>query len=335
MVLAMAGVAWFAVRGAQGEPAPAPAPVVLADRDGAVEPIEAIPAVVPFDAGRAALGETLFQDQRLSGDGSRSCSWCHPLDRGGMDGNARAVALQDLRRLRNTPTVFNASLSLFLTWDGAFESLSALDEKVLLDPALMGAQWPSLLERLSGDRQLSARFRAAYGHGPDREAVLDALENFERSLTTPDSRFDRFLRGDAGAISAQEQEGYRLFKSYGCVSCHQGVNVGGNLLQRFGVFHEPVRPYQPAPLPDDGRFRVTREAADRGVFRVPSLRNVALTAPYFHDGRAQTLEQAIETMGRVQLDRELTRAEIASIALFLGTLTGEFRGHPLAAVRER
>jgi cytochrome c peroxidase len=292
------------------------------------EPMEPVPLEPAFDAARAAIGETLFGDSRLSGDASRSCAACHPLDHGGMDASARANARGNLRSLRNTPTVFNASLSLFLTWDGAFESLSALDEKVLLDPAIMGGQWPVVLGRLGADRSLVARFRAAYGRAPDRESVLDALEQFERSLTTPNARFDRYLRGDATALGPEELEGFRLFKAFGCVSCHQGVNVGGNLLEKFGVFRDPARAY-PAAAPDEGRMRWTRDPLDREVFRVPSLRNVALTAPYFHDGRAATLERAIETMARAQLDREPEARDVERISRFLHTLTGEFRGQPL------
>jgi cytochrome c peroxidase len=163
--------------------------------------------------------------------------------------------------------------------------------------------------------------------------VLDALATFQRSLTTPDARFDRYLRGERDAITPEEERGYRLFKEYGCIACHQGVNVGGNLFQRFGIFHDPFSqlPIRPADL---GRFTVTGEADDRFVFRVPSLRNVAVTAPYFHDGRAQTLEQAVDEMARSQLGRMLAAHEIGLIASFLRTLTGEYRGRPLSDRKE-
>ena len=159
--------------------------------------------------------------------------------------------------------------------------------------------------------------------------MLDALATFQRSLTTPNARFDRHLRGERDAITPEEERGYQLFKDYGCVACHQGVSVGGNLFQRFGIFHDPFSP-SPIRTADLGRFTITGKANDRFVFRVPSLRNVAVTAPYFHDGRAQTLEQAIAEMARSQLGRVLTEREIGLIASFLRTLTGEYRGRLLS-----
>ena len=160
--------------------------------------------------------------------------------------------------------------------------------------------------------------------------MLDALATFQRSLITPDARFDRHLRGERDAITPEEERGYQLFKDYGCVACHQGVNVGGNLFQRFGIFRDPFA-QGPIRTADLGRFTITDQPEDRFVFRVPSLRNVAVTAPYFHDGRAQTLEQAIEEMARSQLGRVLSAQELGLIAAFLRTLTGEYRGHALSA----
>jgi cytochrome c peroxidase len=164
--------------------------------------------------------------------------------------------------------------------------------------------------------------------------VLDALATFERSLITPDAPFDRHLRGEPDAITPEEQRGYRLFKDYGCVACHQGVNVGGNLFQRFGIFRDPS-PHQLIRTADLGRFAITNAPGDRFVFRVPSLRNVAVTAPYFHDGRARTLEGAIAEMARSQLGRVLSRQEIRLIAGFLRTLTGEYRGQSLSDLAGR
>jgi cytochrome c peroxidase len=173
-------------------------------------------------------------------------------------------------------------------------------------------------------------FNTAYAAGLRPANVLDALASFERSLLTPDARFDRYLRGEPQALSAPEQQGYRLFKSYGCVACHQGVNIGGNLYQKFGVFEEPGGRESPAALIDFGRYAVTKVPRDRAVFRVPSLRNVAVTAPYFHDGREPALEGAVDTMARVQLGRTLTPEEIGLIVRFLQTLTGEYHGWSVA-----
>lgn len=244
-----------------------------------------------------------------------------------MDGRARAVATDGQARLRNTPTIFNVGLSSSFNWDGVANTLERHAEIVLLSPSVMNMGWPELLAKLKSDAGYPASFNAAYQDGLTKANVLAALASFERSLLTPDARFDRFLRGEQDALNARERHGYRLFKSYGCTACHQGVNIGGNVYQKFGVFEQPGN--EDGSIVDLGRYRVTRVPRDRRVFRVPSLRNVAVTAPYFHDGRARTLEDAVATMARVQLGRQLTQAKIRLIVQFLQTLTGEYRGQPL------
>ena len=293
------------------------------------EPIEPLPLAVPVDPRRVELGEQLFHDVRLSRGKDRSCATCHPLDRNGMDGKPRASAYRNSRVLRNTPTIFNVGFDLFFTWDGRFDTLSDLNDKVLQDTALMAMTWPELLAELNADPNYVLRFKAIYPKGVSKESVLDALDSFETSLITPNARFDRFLRGEPNALSSEEMDGYQLFKSYGCVSCHQGINVGGNLFQTFGVFSNMVPKPQSPVYPDSGRAALTNDDRDKGVFRVPSLRNVAVTAPYFHDGRAATLEAAVDTMARAQLGRVLSAKENHLIVQFLGSLTGEFRGRPL------
>ncbi len=293
------------------------------------EPIEPLPLAVPVHLARAELGQQLFHDVRLSRGKDRSCASCHPLNSNGMDGKQRASAYRNSRVLRNTPTIFNVGFDLFFTWDGRFETLSDLNDKVLQDAALMDMTWPELLSELNADPKYVIGFKATYPEGVSKQTVLDALESFETSLITPKARFDKYLRGENSALSSEEIEGYQLFKSYGCVACHQGINIGGNLLQTFGVFSDMApKPRSPVYL-DLGRFAVTNDERDKGVFRVPSLRNVAVTAPYFHDGRAASLEDAVDTMGRVQLGRVLSSREIRLIARFLGSLTGEYQGQPL------
>ena len=294
------------------------------------EPITPVPPASDGELGKVALGKRLFHDPRLSTDSSRSCATCHPLDRGGMDGKPRAITLRGAQHRRNTLTIFNVGLSSSFNWDGIADTLEAHAEIVLLSPDLMGNTWPALLGRLRTDQVYVTSFDALYPDGLTRASVLNALASFERSLRTPDSRFDRYLRGDAQALTAREKRGYDLFKSHGCVACHQGVNIGGNVYQKFGVFQPPD---QESGRPVDlGRYRVTSAIRDREVFRVPSLRNVAVTGPYFHDGRAQTLHDAVETMARVQLGRELSEEEIGTIVRFLHTLTGEYQGKALSAL---
>ncbi len=293
------------------------------------EPISPLPLTVTEDLARAQLGERLFRDARLSRDQMRSCATCHPLDAAGMDGAARAHAFDNVKVLRNTPSIFNLRYDLFFNWDGATESLPVHDAKVLTSPALMALEWPELLARLRDDAAYRAGFKHAYQSGGlTKDTVLDALATFERTLITPNARFDRYLRGELAAISSAERQGYGLFKSYGCVACHQGTNIGGNLVQKFGVFEDPD--LGPACKDaDSGRFKITSDPLDMRVFRVPSLRNVAMTAPYFHNGCAATLEVAVNTMARVQLGRPIRAEDARLIIQFLKTLTGEYRGHPV------
>jgi cytochrome c peroxidase len=293
------------------------------------EPIAPLPFSLALDPKRVALGERLFHDVRLSRDNNRSCAVCHPLDRGGMDRQPRAASSSGAQQLRNTPTIFNVGFNAAFNWDGISNTLEAQAEIVLLNPRLMNTTWPELLAKLRADPDYVAGFNSAYSEGLTPANVTEAIASFLRSLLTPNARFDRYLRGERHALKAAEQQGYGLFKSYGCVACHQGVNIGGNMYQKFGVFAETREGEMPAAVVDLGRYSVTKALRDREVFRVPSLRNVAVTAPYFHDGRARTLEEAVTTMARVQLGRTLTAQENSLIVQFLDTLTGEFRGRSL------
>ena len=294
------------------------------------EPITPVPLSLALDPSRVALGERLFHDVQLSHDNTRACTTCHPLERGGMDGRPRAITANGTLHPRNTPTIFNVGLNVAFNWDGIAKTLEAHAEIVLLNPNLMRTTWPELLAKLQADADYVTRFNTTYAEGLTPANVLDALASFERSLLTPNARFDRYLRGEQHTLTAPEQQGYRLFKSYGCVACHQGMNIGGNMYQKFGIFAAPGGMDSPAAVVDLGRYVVTQVPRDREVFRVPSLRNVAMTAPYFHDGRAPTLEEAVDTMARVQLGRIIPPEEIALIVQFLHTLTGEYHGRPVA-----
>jgi cytochrome c peroxidase len=292
------------------------------------EPITPVPAAEALDPAKIELGRRMFHDVRLSRGDRVSCASCHDLARGGDDGRARSETNDGRPSDFNASTVFNAALNARLNWRGNFRTLTEQNEAVLLDPRLMNATWPELLGKLRADADYHAAFKALYG-GPEREHVLDALATFQRSLLTPDARFDRYLRGERDAITAEEARGYQLFKAYGCIACHQGVNVGGNLFQRFGVFYDPFAARGNAGAADLGRYTITGREDDRKVFRVPSLRNVAVTSPYFHDGSAASLAEAVDIMARSQLGRELPRDDIDLIIRFLRTLTGVYRGQSL------
>jgi cytochrome c peroxidase len=275
------------------------------------EPITPIPPPPVADSRKLELGERLFSDTRLSAGGNLSCSSCHDLRANGASGG-RAKADQGTPNTRfNTLSVFNAALNFRLNWEGNFRSLADQVEASLENPANLNTNASDVAARLNNDPAMVERFRAAYEHLPDRESLLDALVTFERSLVTPGSRFDRWLGGNMSALSEQEQDGYRLFKSLGCAACHQGVNVGGNLMERQGIFRQLV-PGKPT------------------IVRVPSLRNVATTSPYFHDGSAPTLQDAIRRMAGAQLDRTLSDQQVESLVAFLKTLTGTYQGVPVS-----
>ncbi len=323
--LALVAVLWLA----------AVPPSVGADRGsvGDDEPISPVPLSVTIDPARAALGGRLFAETRLSRGARQSCASCHPFEHGGVDGLARAPSASPAKVLRNTPTVFNAGFNLSFNWDGSARTLEDQADAVIRSPAQFNNDWPTVLARLGTDALYVRAFKAAYPDGLTQRNVLDALATFQRALITPNARFDRYLRGQQDALDARELQGYRLFKSFGCVACHQGLNVGGNLYQRFGVFVDTKPGRRAGEAPDLGRYAITKDERDREVFRVPSLRNVELTAPYFHDGRAPTLEDAVHTMAKVQLNRDLGADETDAIVRFLRTLTGELDGHPLAPPR--
>lgn len=299
------------------------------------EPIAPIAGIGPSDQAKIALGESLFNDVRLSHDDVIACSGCHRLDLSGDDGRARSTAADGEPLDFNAPTVFNAALDFRLNWRGNFRTVEEQNEAALFDNRLMNTSWEELLPKLRSDPDYSQRFVKVYGAAPGRTDVLDALANFQRSLITPNARFDRYLKGERDAITADEEHGYQLFKAYGCIACHQGANVGGNLFQKFGIFQDPFADQKTLTEADLGRFTVTGAESDRHVFRVPSLRNVAVTAPYFHDGRTASLADAVKIMARSQLGRELDRRDADLIVKFLGTLTGEYRGQPLTSAADR
>jgi cytochrome c peroxidase len=314
------------------EPPAATAVEVLAE---AQEPIVPLPLHVPEDPARVALGERLFHDVRLSGHNTIACATCHRLGQGGVDGLPRAMTATGTPHPRNTPTIFNVAFNAAHNWDGGVRTLEAHAERVLLSPALMHTTWPALLAKLQATPDYRAAFTTLYSGRLTPAHVLDALATYERSLVTPNSRFDHFLRGRPEALSSVERRGYDIFKAYGCVACHQGINVGGSMFQKFGIFQEAPASHDPTRPVDLGRFLLTQVARDREVFRVPSLRNVAVTAPYFHDGRTPTLEAAVAIMARVQLGRTLAQEDIHAIVQFLHTLTGEYQGRSLMTVLEK
>lgn len=290
------------------------------------EPIKPLPTNIKLDAKKVLLGERLFNDKRLSGDNSLSCASCHNLAKGGVDGLQSSIGIRGTKGPINAPTVFNSSLNFRQFWDGRANSLEEQTSGPVHNPKEMGSTWKEVLAKLSKDAALVDQLKQSYPDGLEEKNIQDAIAVFERSLTTPNARFDKYLRGDKSAINDDELRGYQLFKSYGCVACHQGVNVGGNMFQTFGVMGDYFAKRGNVTDADYGRFNVTKNPADKHVFKVPSLRNVALTAPYFHDGSAKTLGDAVDVMFKYQLGRPASPQDKELIVKFLHTLTGERNG---------
>lgn len=294
------------------------------------EPLQPIPLQVPLDAAKVALGERLFNDKRLSRDNTVACASCHNLAKGGADGLVTAVGIGGAKGPINTPTVFNSGYQFRQFWDGRAASLEEQAAGPVHNPKEMGSNWADVLVKLGQDKALVAQMQQAYPEGLQATNIQDAIATYERSLFTPNARIDRYLRGDKAALTSDELRGYQLFKAYGCVACHQGVNVGGNMFQTFGVMGDYFAKRGNPTDADLGRYNVTKQASDRHVFKVPSLRNVALTAPYFHDGSAKTLGDAVDVMFKYQLGRSASAQDKDLIVKFLHTLTGELNGKPLA-----
>lgn len=293
------------------------------------EPLQPIPVALGHDPRKVALGQRLFADKRLSQDGTVACATCHRPDRGGADDVALTPGIRGRLGDVNVPTVFNSQFSLAQFWDGRVTTLEEQVDKPLHNPTEMGSNWPEAMARIASDRSYAEDAQAIYGMALSPAIVRDAIATYERSLLSTDSRFDAFLRGSTEALTRDEQAGYRLFKDYGCAACHQGSAAGGNMYQRMGLFgsYFSARP-GPMTNADRGRFNVTGDPADMHVFKVPSLRNVVQTAPYFHDGSAPSLESAIAVMARYQLGRDIPLADIELIAAFLATLSDTSTGKP-------
>ena len=311
-------------RGAAGRArAAALVATLAAGAAGAAEPIHPIPARSGLDPARVALGRELFHDPLLSKDGSVSCASCHDLARGGSDGRRVSVGIEGKPGVINSPTVFNAVFNFKQFWDGRAETIEDQIDGPVQSPIEMGSLWPEVVAKLYEHESYPKRFGALYPDGISRKNVKDALGAFVRSLTTPNSPFDRWLTGDETALAEEEKRGYALFKSYGCVSCHQGKNVGGNMFQVFGVLNEYFKRRGNITEADFGRYNVTGNPADRHAFKVPSLRLAALTPPYLHDGNAATLREAVDIMFEFQLGREAPDEDKDAIVAFIRTLAGE------------
>ena len=295
------------------------------------EPISPIPLKIELDRAKVELGDRLFHDPKLSSDNSVSCATCHLLDKGGTDRLPTSIGMLGSNTGLNSPTVYNSGFHFRLNWDGKAKTLEEqADGPISAAKEMGGIGWPDVLEKLEQSPEYVKGFQKAYGGEITEDKIKNAIATFQRSLYTPNAPFDLYLQGNKNAISEQAKQGYSLFKSYGCITCHQGMLVGGNMFQTLGVFGDYFADRGNVIKSDYGRYNVTGKEEDRYMFKVPSLRNVMLTSPYFHDGNPKTLDEAIKLMGKYQLGVDIPQQDVDSIMSFLRSLTGEYRGQPLS-----
>lgn len=268
------------------------------------------------------LGKDLYRDPLFSLTHADSCNSCHNINRGGIDNLTRYIGIYNKMGSLNTPTIFNTHLNFRQFWNGRAKDLDAVIEDHLQDPTIFKNNWQTVLKRIEGSPQLMNEFNQAYGKKPGKAEVKDALINYIETLTTPRSRFDLYLQGDTKALSPRAIKGYNLFKSYGCITCHQGPNIGGNLYQRLGVYKDYYKDKKNIQKADYGLFLLTGVESDRYVFKVPSLRNITTTGPYLHDGSAKTLREVIQIMGVYQVGQVIPPYDVTLIMEFMESLTG-------------
>ncbi|MFI0376109.1 MAG: cytochrome-c peroxidase [Candidatus Thiodiazotropha sp.] len=283
------------------------------------EPIQPIKPVQNINLGQVELGKKLYFDPRLSKSGFISCNSCHNLSMGGTDNLKTSIGHNWQQGPINAPTVLNSSLNVAQFWDGRAADLKAQAGGPIANPGEMAFTHTLAIDVLTSIPEYVMEFKQVFGSDKITiDEVTQAIAEFEKTLVTPNSRFDQWLLGDKQVLSQDEMAGYTLFKQSGCVSCHNGEAVGGNSFQKMGV----VEPYK-AKSPAEGLSAVTGKDADRFKFKVPTLRNVEMTYPYFHDGEAETLTEAVDVMGRLQLGKKFSDNENAQIVAFLKTLTGD------------
>ena len=295
------------------------------------EPVRPIDTYIEYDPAKAELGFDLFHDTRLSVDNTVSCASCHDLSTAGVDNHQYSHGVNDLMGGVNAPTVFNAVYNFVQFWDGRAATLAAQAAGPPVNPVEMASpSFDMIVAKLKADKKFAKRFEAVYPDGITEANLTDAIEHFERTLLTPGSRFDKWLMGDDAAITAEELEGYDLFKKYDCATCHAGNNLGGLSYELMGLRrHYFEERGLELTEEDNGRYKETKQERDRHRFKVPGLRNVEHTWPYYHDGTRHTLEEAVQDMGKYQSGVELTQAEVDRITAFLKTLTGEYKGKPV------
>ena len=300
------------------------------------EPVRPIDRSLEFDPAKAALGLALFHDTRLSVDNTVSCASCHALETAGVDNHQYSHGVNDQMGGVNAPTVFNAVYNFVQFWDGRAATLADQAAGPPLNPVEMASEsFEQIIAKLKADKKFAKAFAKVYPDGLTQANITDAIEQFERTLLTPDSRFDKWLLGDDTALADNELNGYELFKEYSCATCHAGPNLGGLSYELMGLRkHYFADRGMELTNEDNGRFKETQLERDRHRFKVPGLRNVEHTWPYYHDGTRETLEEAVRDMAIYQSGVELTQEQIDDITAFLKSLTGEYNGVPVTTTND-
>lgn len=282
-------------------------------------PIQPIPTLKSVNKELVLLGKALFNSPLLSKDNTISCASCHMPNFGGEDGFPVSTGVNSLKGSRNSPTVLNSVFNFKQFWDGRAATLAEQVSGPIHNPVEMGTDWNSIVNKLSQDSYFSGAFKQMNNKEITAENIIRAITAFEETLITPNAPIDKYILGDKTALSQQQVRGLELFMDYGCTTCHQGINIGGNLFQKFGRISDIPKNL----LTDLGRYDITGDDYDKNVFKVPSLRNITQTGPYFHDGSIATLEEAVTIMARSQLGRELSPSELADIVALLHAFSGE------------
>jgi cytochrome c peroxidase len=264
---------------------------------------------------KVRLGKKLFFDPILSKDGTVACAGCHLLDDGGDDNQKVSYGIKGKTGTRNSPTVLNSRYNFVQFWDGRAENLEDQAKGPIENPVEMGNNFPNLIKTLNSSKYKN-EFEKIYKDGISKKNIVNALAEYEKTLITPNSSFDKYLRGNKDAITSEQKRGYELFKKEGCIACHNGVNIGGNLYSKSGFF-------KPIKSDDLGRYYITQNKEDKHFFKVPTLRNIEKTAPYLHDGRFDKLKDVVESMISYQLGKKKNSTDVKSIVEFLKSLNGE------------
>ena len=302
----------------------------LASPARANEPLQPLPDKLPVDAAKAALGEKLFSDKRLSGDNTLSCASCHDYGKAGTDNSQFSEGIRGQFGDINAPSTFNAVFNVKQFWNGRAANLQEQAGGPPMNPIEMGSRdWHEIIAKLANDPEFTAAFKAVYADGWSGDNITDAIAEHEKTLITPNSRFDKWLKGDDSALSKNELMGYERFKQYRCSSCHVGKSVGGQSFEYMDLKKDYFADRGKPLGSDEGLKGFTGKAEDLHRFKVPNLRNVELTAPYMHDGTVASLDEAVRIMGVYLSGMDIPHGDRDLIVSFLRTLTGEWNGKPL------